>query len=366
VEQLPSLVKRAQAGDLEAFNVLVARFQDMAYAQAYAMLGDAHLAEDVAQEAFIDAYVSLPRLREAVAFPAWFRKIVFKHADRLVRGTQTLLVPLEFTPDLPASTPDPALVAEAHETNGCIHKAIAALPAHERSAIMLHYLGGVAYKDLAAFLDVPVSTVKKRLHDARKRLKQRMIDIADTVQIQPPSHDDRFANRVRFLLAIRTGDLECVKTVLDHDPALVDVREEWNELEEQYYDSASPGWTPLHRAAWQGHAELVELLLTHGAGTGATKQGGMTPLHLASQMGYQQVVEVLLAHGAEPNARMGHGLTPLHWAVIRGRHAITEILLAHGAIVDAVGKGGRTPLDWAELKGYRGIAALLRAHGAQR
>jgi RNA polymerase sigma factor (sigma-70 family) len=366
VEQLPSLVQRAQAGDLEAFGMVVTRFQDMAYAQAYAMLGDAHLAEDAAQEAFIDAYVSLPRLREAAAFPAWFRKIVFKHAERFVRGKHAMLVPLDAAPELPALTLDPAAVAEMHEINDLVRKAVATLPPHERSAIVLYYLAGVAYKDVAAFLEVPVSTVKKRLHDARKRLKQRMIDMESDVRAQPLSHDDRFANRVQFLLAIRAADVPKVQTLLQRDPTLIDAAEEWSEHEALHYDPMTRGFTALHRAAWQGDAALVKLLLSHGAGTGAAKQGGATPLHLAAQMGHLQVAEELLAHGADPNARMGHGLTPLHWAVMRGHQAITEALLVHGATVDAVGKGGRTPLHWAELKGYHSIAALLRVHDAHR
>ena len=58
----------------------------MAYAGAYAMVGDAQLAEDVAQEAFMEAYLNLPKLREA-CFPGWFRRIIFKQGDRLYVAT---------------------------------------------------------------------------------------------------------------------------------------------------------------------------------------------------------------------------------------------------------------------------------------
>jgi len=82
MRQLQMLVRAAQQGDKEAFNQVVLRFQDMAYATAYAMVRDAALAQDVAQEAFIDAYLSLSNLREPAAFPGWFRRIVVKHSDR--------------------------------------------------------------------------------------------------------------------------------------------------------------------------------------------------------------------------------------------------------------------------------------------
>src|ERR671930_94620 len=103
---LTTLVSAAQAGDLDAFGQVVERFQRMAYAVAYAMLGDAHLAEDVAQEAFIEAYICLPKLREPAAFPGWFRRIVFKRGDRLIRGKSLATVPIEAAGDLPSPAPD--------------------------------------------------------------------------------------------------------------------------------------------------------------------------------------------------------------------------------------------------------------------
>lgn len=160
VDQLPTLVKRAQQGDLDAFGTLVMRFQDMAHAHAYAVLGDAHLAEDAAQEAFIDAYASLPRLREVAAFASWFRRIVFKYAERFVRGKQIVLVPLDTTVNLPALTLDPAALAVQHEMVDSIRQAVATLPAHERDAVMLHYLADAPYAEVAALLGVPLSTVK--------------------------------------------------------------------------------------------------------------------------------------------------------------------------------------------------------------
>ena len=87
----------------------------MAYATAYAMLHDAGLAQDAAQEALIDAYLSLANLREPAAFPGWFRRIIVKHADRQSRR-RAETVPLEAFGDLrsPLPTPDVALEAALH------------------------------------------------------------------------------------------------------------------------------------------------------------------------------------------------------------------------------------------------------------
>ena len=77
MEESATLVERSRSGDLDAFEALVRRFQDMACGYAYSILGDFHLAEDAAQEAFVDAYRNLGQLREPRAFPGWFRRVVF-------------------------------------------------------------------------------------------------------------------------------------------------------------------------------------------------------------------------------------------------------------------------------------------------
>ncbi len=83
--ELRELVIAAQGGDTGAFAEVVRRFEGMAQRLGMAMLGERSRAEDAAQEAFLDAYISLGSLREPAAFPGWFRRIVLKHCDRQLR-----------------------------------------------------------------------------------------------------------------------------------------------------------------------------------------------------------------------------------------------------------------------------------------
>jgi DNA-directed RNA polymerase specialized sigma24 family protein len=99
MEDLDLLVQAAQQGDNGAFGHIVNRFQHMAYASAYAQVGDFHLAQDVAQEAFIDAYLSLGNLRQPAAFPGWFRRFVVKHSDRVLRKSNQISLDPEKNPD---------------------------------------------------------------------------------------------------------------------------------------------------------------------------------------------------------------------------------------------------------------------------
>jgi hypothetical protein len=79
----------------------------------------------------------------------------------------------------------------------------------------VHLAEDVALKDIAAFLDVPVTTVKKRLYDGRQRLKDQLVDVArDALQEQRPSITDTFPAKVRLLLAARLGDIDIVKELL--------------------------------------------------------------------------------------------------------------------------------------------------------
>lgn len=212
MEELGSLIERSCAGDLNAFGGIVRRFQDMAYGCAYAVLGDFHLAEDVAQETFVEAYCSLGDLRDAEAFPAWLRRIVLKYCDRISRRKRVCTVPLEAVAEPMAFDDRPDDVAERREMQERVIAAICSLPDGQRMATALFYIDGYSQAEIAAFLDVPVTTVKKRLHDARKRLKERMIgmmdetlksralpdDFADVVVRMVASEDD-LAHAGRFL-----------------------------------------------------------------------------------------------------------------------------------------------------------------------
>ena len=195
MEQLTSLVVRAQSGDVDAYGEIVRRFQDMACGYGYSLLGDFHMAEDAAQEAFLAAYRGLTDLREPAAFPGWFRRIVFKHCDRLKRGRALPVVPLDAAGDLPGPDAPPSQAAEDREMQSRVLTAIQALDERERTVTTLFYINGYSQNDIAEFLEVPTGTVKSRLHASRSRLKERMLKmVEDTLHQNAPG--DRFHRRV--------------------------------------------------------------------------------------------------------------------------------------------------------------------------
>ena len=179
MEDIVTLINQAQAGDSQAYGVIVSRFQNMAYGYAYAILNDFHLAQDAAQEAFIEAYLCLPTLREAFAFPVWFKRIVFKQCDRLIRGKRHATAPLETVAEMASSLPGPSDIAEQHEFSQRVQNAISELPQEQRIVTTLFYISGYSHQEIADFLEVPAKTVKSRLHASRVRLRERMIDMVE-------------------------------------------------------------------------------------------------------------------------------------------------------------------------------------------
>ena len=155
----------------EAFSKLIEAFQGAAQTWAYGALGDPYLAEDAAQEAFIAAYRNLDQLHDPKAFPSWLKRIVLSQCHRLTRRKQILTGPLDDDATPAPAHQDPADAAEDRELRDKLHEAIGDLPDHERAVTELYYMVGYSQDEIAEQLQLPVTTIKKRLQYARERLR---------------------------------------------------------------------------------------------------------------------------------------------------------------------------------------------------
>ncbi len=171
---ISELVEAAQAGDSEAYDALIERFQPMAYALAHRALGDHHLAQDVVQEAAIEAFMHLSQLKEPDAFPGWFRQIVFRQCTRALRRATLPWISLEAVSESLLTENNPEEVAVQEEVQATVRRAVAALPKPERLVTVLFYGRRYSYTEVSAYLKVPLTTVKKRLHSARQKLKVQL------------------------------------------------------------------------------------------------------------------------------------------------------------------------------------------------
>jgi RNA polymerase sigma factor (sigma-70 family) len=200
--ELAELLEAAAGGDARAYGEVVRRFQRMAVAYAYGVLGDFHLAEDAAQEAFVEAYGRLGELRVRNAFASWLRRIVYKHCDREIRKRRPSAMP-DAAGEKPDNRTPVRAVAQAEE-RGLVEAALGALPRGERAAVTMFYMEERSHREIAEFLGTTPGAVKSRLHSARERLKARLVKMAaDEIKRHTP--DDAFARRVEDAIKVFTA-----------------------------------------------------------------------------------------------------------------------------------------------------------------
>jgi RNA polymerase sigma factor (sigma-70 family) len=349
-----SIVTAARQGDAAAWSELVNRFQGAAFGIAVGCSGDRDGARDVAQDAFALAFRNLGQLEDVEAFPAWFATIVRTACNRRTR-TKRITTNALHGVDPPDDEPDPSTMVERAQERDRIRAAVEALPERERAVVALHYLGGLPYPDVAAFLGISVSAVKKRSFTARRRLGATLPDAARVPTAPPPSRGEPLRTTVRLFMAIRDRDRSAVDRLITEDPSLVHAAEDWSTEEALAAGLTfvfAGGASALIRAAQAGDLRIVQLLVERGASVRDTCAcaGAESPLWNATVTGAADVVDYLLAAGADANATAFAGATPLHVAVQRGHHVLVPRLLAAGADPARRDDHGRTPADWLTRK----------------
>lgn len=165
------LVRAAQAGDADAFEVLVRRHQERVFRVALRMLRDPVEAEDATQDALIQAWLALPGFGNRSAFSTWLYRIVVNRCLNLLAARRARFELVEVSM---AVVGEPAEEAEMRERLAALVAAIGALPTEQRAALVLRELEGLSYEEIATVLGVSVAAVKGRLHRARGELARRL------------------------------------------------------------------------------------------------------------------------------------------------------------------------------------------------
>lgn len=175
-----ALVERARDGDRHAFDRLVAARLPQTFRLAKAITGHAGDAEDVTQEAFLQAWRNLPRLREPARFDAWFGRILVNEARMALRRRGRVMTVSVDELDvrdgdtrgfIPGAL-DPSIDAIAQ--GDALQRAIDRLTVDQRTILALHHLEERPVAEIAAVFDIPVGTAKWRLHEARAALERAM------------------------------------------------------------------------------------------------------------------------------------------------------------------------------------------------
>ncbi|MDQ5816731.1 MAG: sigma-70 family RNA polymerase sigma factor [Actinomycetota bacterium] len=165
----PQVVGAARRGDIDAFEVLVRRYQGDVWRLALHLMHDDSLADDVTQEAFVRAFRFLPRYRGDAKFSTWLFTIARNCAnDELRRSGRRKNLRVRLDQERPRAPADESVALEVRE-------AVTALPMDLREPVVLIDMFGASYAEVARILGTPVGTVKSRVHRARATLARSLL-----------------------------------------------------------------------------------------------------------------------------------------------------------------------------------------------
>lgn len=187
LDKVRLLVKNSQNGDAGAFEELVILYQDRVYGLSYRLTGNAHDAQDLAQETFVKAYLGLKGFRSQADFGTWLHRITVNlwiNARRRERPTVSLDAPVatqdggEVQRSVAATSEvDPAALAERAEYRTAVRAALDELSREHRAVLVLREMQGYNYEEIAQVLECSLGTVKSRLNRARKALRDKLTEM---------------------------------------------------------------------------------------------------------------------------------------------------------------------------------------------
>ncbi len=170
------LIIQLQQGSLDALGELYDRFRQMVYRTALAITSDPEAANDLLQDVFLRLYRFADRIDPQRPLEPWLYRMTANLAYTWVKRRNRWIRPLEDLADWLAgnSRNSPQEAAERNEDWRRIQQAIASLPLPQRVVVVLYYLNDLSLQEISDILDVPVGTVKSRLHYGRNSLKHNL------------------------------------------------------------------------------------------------------------------------------------------------------------------------------------------------
>jgi RNA polymerase sigma factor (sigma-70 family) len=178
-----ALARRAAAGDEAAFEDLVAKYSRPILDYCRRLVGNVTVAEDLAQETFVKFYLGLPTFDPSKAVSPFLYRIAHNHCLDWLRKRKVPTVPLVWPDedgagfreaDAPDQTLAPDELVERAEVREAVDEALASLPPTYRGALIMRHREGMSYEEIAEVLELPLGTVKARIHRGREKLQQKL------------------------------------------------------------------------------------------------------------------------------------------------------------------------------------------------
>ena len=176
-------IRRCKRGEEAAFAEILARYRGPIYNLCYRMTRNSEDARDLAQEVFIKVFSLLDRFDENYAFSSWLFRIGTNHCIDHLRRNRLRFLSLdggvgadgeEYEFQLPDTGPEPDTVLQRKEALERLEEVISELPPHYRAITLLRHDQQLSYEEIAEILQLPLGTVKARIHRARNQIQQML------------------------------------------------------------------------------------------------------------------------------------------------------------------------------------------------
>jgi RNA polymerase sigma-70 factor (ECF subfamily) len=166
------LIEQCQMGNSESFSQLYKLYSRQAMGTAYLIAGNSGLAEDIVQEAFVQCFTSIGTLKNVETFDVWFYKILVRAGWRISKKYKGTVNIAEINNEIALADFNAIEELNSCENRLVIYEALSKLSLPLRTVVVLHYFNDISIKDISKMLGCFEGTVKSRLHNAKKQLRE--------------------------------------------------------------------------------------------------------------------------------------------------------------------------------------------------
>ncbi len=221
------LIAQARVGNKHAFSQLIERYQQRVSRIAMSTIASEEVARELAQDAILQAYLSLDSLRDDTRFKSWLYGITLNVCRNYLREQKMEVLSLDAIlggvhRDVPLDAldvVDPQSIVEERELHTIVLQAVQCLSANDRAATLMFYYNQLTLEEIATILNISTGAVKGRLHRARKQLRERLLSLYPDMQ-HPISETQRRKSMVRaFVSSVRINNQSRQRVIILRDEA---------------------------------------------------------------------------------------------------------------------------------------------------
>lgn len=171
MEEEQQWVREVLKGNPQAFAYIIDKYKNPLYATILRMVKNPQDAQDLVQEAFLKVYRQLDKYQETGTFSSWLYRVAVNHCMDEFRKKRIRTTPAEFAEDQAVDRNHPEIVYLKKEKQRQLERLIGTLPEDERLIVLLRYANDCSYEEIGRMVNVPVSTVRNKLHRAKKKMR---------------------------------------------------------------------------------------------------------------------------------------------------------------------------------------------------